>query len=369
METNYNKLSNEELKSLRKDCIKNISKYSNNQMARKIQINSLYGAIGTPYFRYYRLENAEAITLSGQVAIRWIECKINKYLNKILKTEGVDYVIASDTDSVYLNMSHLVETIFKNKNVPPQTIVSFLDKVCKEKLEKYIDECYEELAQYVNAYTQKMQMKRENIAERGLWTAKKRYILNVWDSEGVRYEQPKLKIMGIEAIKSSTPSPCRKMLKKSLEILMSGTERDIINYINECKKEFFSLTPEEVSSPKSVSNVNKYSAANNSYQKGTPIQSRASLVYNRYIKEQKLDMKYPLIKDGEKIKVCYLKMPNPINENVIAFIQRFPTDLGLGKFVDYNTQFEKTFISPLKAILDVIDWKTQETSTLDFLFG
>lgn len=369
METKYNKLTTEELRKLRQDCIKNISKYNNNQMARKIQINSLYGAIGNAYFRYYRLENAEAITLSGQVSIRWIENKINHYFNKILKTQDIDYIIASDTDSVYINMNPLVKIIYKEKEVKPENIVSFLDKVCKEQLENYINDCYQDLANYVNAYDQKMQMKREIIAERGIWTAKKRYILNVWDNEGVRYIEPKLKIMGIEAIKSSTPSPCRKMLKESLTILMRGTEKDIIDFISKCKKEFFNLSPEEISFPKSVGNVNKYSAHNNSYKKGTPIQSRAALIYNRNILENKLEMKYPLIKDGEKIKFCYLKMPNPINENAIAFIQRFPTELGLNKFVDYNVQFEKTFISPLKAILDVIGWKTEETSSLDFLFG
>lgn len=369
METKYDKLSTEELKKIRQDCIKSIAKSSNNQMARKIQINSLYGAIGNEYFRYYKLENAEAITLSGQVAIRWIENKINMYFNKILKTQDIDYVIASDTDSVYINMNHLIETVYNGKEVTPQNIVSFLDKVCREKLEKYIDECYQELADYVNAYDQKMKMKREYIAERGIWLAKKRYILNVWDSEGVRYIEPKLKIMGIEAIKSSTPSPCRKMLKESLKILMNGNNEDIINFIGNCKKEFLKLTPEEVSFPKSVSNVNKYAEGKTSYKSGTPIQSRASLIYNRYIREQNLEMKYPIIKDGEKIKFCYLKMPNPINENVIAFIQRFPTELGLEKFVDYNLQFEKTFISPLKAILDVIGWTTKKTNTLDSLFG
>ena len=183
-------------------------------MAKKISLNSAYGAIGNQYFRYYKLTNAEAITLSGQVSIRWIENKMNDYLNKILKTEEVDYVIASDTDSIYLNLGPLVEVIYKGREKTTESIVSFLNQVCEVELEKYITSSYETLASYVNAYDQKMFMKRENIADRGIWTAKKRYILNVWDSEGVRYEEPKLKMMGIEAVKSSTPAPCRTMIKR-----------------------------------------------------------------------------------------------------------------------------------------------------------
>jgi DNA polymerase elongation subunit (family B) len=215
-----------------KELEKEIARCNNIQMAKKISLNSAYGAIGNQYFRYYKLANAEAITLSGQVAIRWIESKMNIYLNKLLKTEDVDYVIASDTDSIYLHMGPLVETVYKGREKTTEGVVSFLDKICQMELEKYIESCYKELAEYMNAYDQKMQMKRENIADRGIWTAKKRYILNVWDSEGVRYEEPKLKMMGIEAVKSSTPAPCRKMIKDALKLMMNGTEEDVIAFID-----------------------------------------------------------------------------------------------------------------------------------------
>jgi DNA polymerase elongation subunit (family B) len=227
-----------------KELEKEIARCNNIQMAKKISLNSAYGAIGNQYFRYYKLANAEAITLSGQVAIRWIESKMNIYLNKLLKTEDVDYVIASDTDSIYLHMGPLVETVYKGREKTTEGVVSFLDKICQMELEKYIESCYKELAEYMNAYDQKMQMKRENIADRGIWTAKKRYILNVWDSEGVRYEEPKLKMMGIEAVKSSTPAPCRKMIKDALKIMMNGTEEDVIAFIDNARKEFRQLPPE-----------------------------------------------------------------------------------------------------------------------------
>ena len=352
-----------------KELEKEISRCNNIQMARKIQLNSAYGAIGNQYFRYYKLANAEAITLSGQVSIRWIENKMNAHLNKILKTDGVDYVIASDTDSIYLNMGPLVETVYKGREKTTEGVVTFLDKVCQVELEKYIEGCYQELAEYVNAYDQKMQMKRENIAERGIWTAKKRYILNVWDSEGVRYEEPKLKMMGIEAVKSSTPAPCRKMIKDGLKLMMSGTEEQVIDFIDKCRDEFKKLPPEQIAFPRTASDVRKYYSSSTIYASKTPIHIRGALLFNHYIKEKKLTNKYSLIGNGEKIKFVYLKKPNIIQENIISFIQEFPKELGLDKYIDYELQFEKSFVEPLKSILDSIGWSVEKTVNLELFFA
>ena len=348
---------------------KEIARCNNIQMAKKISLNSAYGAIGNQYFRYYKLANAEALTLSGQVSIRWIEQKMNKYLNNLLKTEDGDYVIASDTDSIYLNMGPVVDKFLANRSGDKAKVVELLDMVCRDKLEPYIDECYSDLATYVSAYDQKMQMKRENIADRGIWTAKKRYILNVWDSEGVRYEEPKLKVMGIESVKSSTPAPCRKMLKDAFKILMTGTEDEMIKFIDNSRDQFKKLPPEEVSFPRSVSDVVKYKSHSSIYNKGTPIHARGALLYNHYIVKNKLDAKYSLIQNGEKIKFCYLKKPNHIHENVISFIQDFPKELNLDKYVDYDLQFEKSFLEPLKTILDSIGWNIEKTVNLELFFG
>lgn len=351
-----------------KELEKEIARCNNIQMAKKISLNSAYGAIGNQYFRYYKLANAEAITLSGQVAIRWIESKMNTYLNKLLKTEDIDYVIASDTDSIYLHMGPLVETVYKGREKTTEGIVSFLDKICKVELEKYIESCYQELAEYMNAYDQKMVMKRENIADRGIWTAKKRYILNVWDSEGVRYTEPKLKMMGIEAVKSSTPAPCRKMIKDCLKIMMNGTENEVIDFIETARKEFKKLSPEQISFPRSASDVQKYKSSSTIYSKGTPIHVRGALLFNHYIKEAKLTNKYSLIQNGEKVKFIYLKKPNTIHENIISFIQEFPKELNLDKYIDYELQFEKAFLEPLKIILDSIGWNIEKTTSLENFF-
>jgi len=348
--------------------VKDIATFNNIQMARKIQLNSAYGAIGNEYFRYYKLENAEAITLSGQVSIRWIEDRMNNYLNKILKTENEDYVIAVDTDSIYLHLGPLVEVIYKEREKTTEGVVGFLNKICEMEFEKYISSSYEKLASYVNAYEQKMFMKRENIADRGIWTAKKRYILNVWDSEGVRYAEPKLKMMGIEAVKSSTPAPCRTMIKDVLKLIMTKTEDDVIDFIENCRTKFRSLPPEEISFPRTVSNVKKYKSVNAIYEKGTPIHARGALLFNHYVKKNKLTQKYSLINNGEKIKFCYLKRPNPIQENVISFIQQFPEELNLDKYIDYDLQFEKSFLEPLKIILDSIGWSAERTVNLESFF-
>ena len=347
---------------------KEIARCNNIQMAKKISLNSAYGAIGNQYFRYYKLANAEAITLSGQVSIRWIENKMNGYLNKLLRTEDIDYVIASDTDSIYINFGPLVDKFFNNKLDDKAKIVSLLDQVCQDKLEPFIDKSYQELANYVNAYDQKMFMKRENIADRGIWTAKKRYILNVWDSEGVRYEEPKLKMMGIEAVKSSTPAPCRRMIKDALQLMMSGTEEDVIKFIDNSRVQFKKLPPEDIAFPRTVSNVNKHKSTSTIYAKGTPIHARGALLYNHYIKNKKLDNKYSLINNGEKIKFCYLKKPNWIHENVISFISDFPRELDLDKHIDYELQFEKAFVEPVKVILDAIGWNVEKVVNLELFF-
>ena len=348
---------------------RDISKFNNIQMARKIQLNSAYGAIGNQYFRYYNLANAEAITLSGQVSIRWIENKMNTYLNKLLKTDDYDYVIASDTDSIYLNLGPLVEAVYKEREKDGESIVRFLDKVCQVEFEKYIESSYQELSSYVNAYAQKMVMKRENIANKGIWTAKKRYILNVWNSEGVQYAEPKLKMMGIEAVKSSTPAPCRSAIKEALNVIMSGNESDVQDYIDKFRQRFESMTPEEIAFPRGCNNIAKNSSPATIYGKGCPMHVRGALLYNYWVKKKKLTHKYPLIQEGEKVKYVMLNTPNKINENVVSFFQTLPPELGLNGSIDYDLQFTKSFLQPLQVILDTLGWDAEKTNTLEALWS
>ena len=349
-----------------KELLKDISKYKNIQMAKKIQLNSAYGAIGNQYFRFYDIRQAEAITLSGQLSIRWIAKRLNEYMNKILKTEGQDYVIASDTDSVYLNFGPLVKKICADKS--KEEIVNFLDKACG-KVEDFIDKSYDDLAKMMNAYEQKMEMKREVIADKGIWTAKKRHILNVWDSEGVRYAEPKLKIIGIEAVKSSTPLACREKIKEALKVVMSGSESEFQDFITKFREEFKTLPFEDVAFPRGVSDLNKYMSSKDIYAKGTPIHVRGAILYNHMLKKNNLLKKYETIKDGEKVKFCYMKVPNPVKENVFSILTVLPKEFDLEKYIDYDLQFEKAYLDPLKSIVQMINWTTEQQSTLESFFA
>jgi DNA polymerase elongation subunit (family B) len=337
-----------------------IAKYDNLQMARKIALNSLYGALGNQYFRWFEIEFAEAITLSGQLAIRWTERNVNSFLNKAAGYRK-DRVIAIDTDSVYLNLEDLVN---KNEKNP----VDYLDKIGNEVLDKKIKASFDSFAEYTNAYTPFLKMKREAIADKGIWTAKKRYILNVHDNEGIRYAEPKLKIMGIEAVKSSTPSSCREKIKQALKIVMNGTEQEVIKFINDFREEFKTLPFEDVAFPRGCNGLSDYRDKSTIYKKATPIHVRGALVYNNMLNERGLSNKYEPVKEGEKIKYCYLKLPNPLRENVISVVNTLPKSLDLDQYIDYNTQFNKAFLDPLKIILDAIGYQTEKKATLSSFF-
>jgi len=360
----------EQLLLKKEQLVKDISRYKNLQLAKKVQLNSAYGALGNEYFRFFDLRQAEAITLSGQLSIRWIENKLNGYMNRLLNTEDVDYVIASDTDSIYLNLGPLVEKVYgeKARATATEKIVDFVDRVCQQKLEPFIDKSYQELADYMNAYDQKMQMKREVIANKGIWTAKKRYILNVYDSEGVRFSEPKLKMMGIEAVKSSTPMSCREKIKEALKIVMNGNENQLQEFIADFRSEFFKLDFVDVAFPRGVSELTKYSDAVSLYKKGTPIHVRGAIMYNHMLKTKKLTKKYQPIKDGDKVKFCYMKVPNPMQENVFSCMAVLPKEFELDNYIDYDMQFEKAYLEPLRFIVDKIGWNVEKKSTLESFF-
>ena len=346
---------------------KKIARYDNLQLAKKVSLNSAYGAMGSQYFRFYDLRLAIGVTSAGQLSIRWIEDKLNGYMNRLLKTNGVDYVIASDTDSIYLRLGELVNKVYSKKTDVNQ-LISFMDRVCEDKLQPYIDESYQELASYVNAFAQKMQMKREGLSDKGIWTAKKRYILNVYNNEGVQYSVPQMKVMGLEMIKSSTPSAIRDKMKETIKLMVTGTEDEVQDYIADFRKEFKTLPIEEISFPRSVNGLKTYTDNILIYTKGTPIHVKGSLLYNYLLNKHKLTKKYPIIKEGEKLKFTYLIQPNPINDTVISYPNRLPSEFGLDNYINYDLQFEKAFLDPIKIILNCMNWQAEKTNSLSNFF-
>ena len=345
---------------------KKIAKYNNIQLAKKVSLNSAYGALGSQYFRFYDLRMALGVTTAGQFSIRWIEAKINEYMNKLLSTSK-DYVIASDTDSIYLNLGPLVRKVYLQPS-EIESVISFMDRVCEKKIQPYIDKSYQELAEYIHAYDQKMRMKREGLSNKGIWTAKKRYILNVYNNEGVQYKEPQMKVMGLEMIKSSTPSAIREKMMTAVKLMVSGTELDIHQFIANFREEFKKLPAEEISFPRGCNGLNNYSDESTLYKKGTPIHVKGALLYNYHLKQKNLDRRYPFIQEGEKLKFAYLKMPNPFKDTVISYPGRLPTEFGLDKYIDYDVQFEKAFLDPIKVILDCMGWKTEKTNSIEDFF-
>ena len=350
----------------KKHLLKDISRLNNLQMAMKIALNSAYGAMGNQYFRYFDIRMAEGITTSGQLSIRWMANKLNAFMNKTLKTVDRDYVVAIDTDSIYLTLETLVEKVCAGKDTEAK--IKFMDKICEDVFQPFIDTGYNELAEYMNAYSQKMVMKREVLADKGIWTAKKRYVLNVHNSEGVQYAKPKIKVMGLEMVKSSTPAVIRDKLKDSINVILKGDEKELHKYVLDFRKDFDKMPVQEIAFPRGVNGIKQY-AGSPIYQKGTPIHVRGSLLFNHHCKRFGIDNKYQAIRDGDKIKFIYLRTPNPLQEDVIAFITELPKEFNLTPYIDYDKQFEKVFLDALQIVIEPLGWKTQEESSLEDFFG
>lgn len=347
---------------------KEIARCHNMQMAMKLFLNSGYGALANQFFRWFDPNLAESVTSSGQITTMWIERQINEFMNNLMKTTDFDYVIAADTDSIYINFEPLVKAVGL-EDADPEKVIDFLDTACKKKFEPFIEKSFQELQRIVNAPFQKMTMKREIIANKGVFSAKKMYILNVWDSEGVRYKEPKLKMKGVQAVRSSTPMIVRDKIKDIYSIIMNKDEKELQEYVAKFREEFDKLSFTEVAFPRGCNNMEEYQDSSSIYRKGTPIQVKGSLIYNHLIMQMGLENKYELIKEGSKIKFAYLKTPNHIHQSVIAVSDVLPPEFELEEYIDRDKQFEKTFVDPISKITDIVGWKieTGGGSLLDLL--
>lgn len=361
-------LSDSELMAYEKKIAHESLKYKNIQLIRKVCLNSLYGALGNEYFRFYEVRNAEAITISGQMTVRWIEKRLNIFLNEYFKTENRNYVLYIDTDSIYL---HLENYLAGQPKMDLNTRADKINEFCETVIAPVIKKSYEDMADYLNVYKNCMNMKREAISEKTVFcSGKKKYIMKLLDEEGIRFQKPKLKIMGHEAIKSTTPKIGREYLRAALEIIMDSDEKDLHEYVAKCEKEFYSKPVADIAYAMSCNNLTKYTAPETSQDDslGGPFHVKAALVHNRMVKDKKLTKKYDLIKDGDKIKILPLQMPNPAFCEHIAFTDQYPEEFGLTKYVDYEAQFAKIFITPLQRTLDGFGWTTKKRSDLSAFF-
>jgi len=362
---NLTTLTDDELISLYKKKENEVSKYNNLQMSRKIALNSAYGILANQYCRYYNIQMAEGITLSGQLSIRWIARKLNECINKILNTNDIEYVVYVDTDSNFICLKGIADKYCQGKTKDETR--EYLNKFANEILSPFIKKSYVELAEYMNAENH-MVMKLETIADSTIWLAKKMYIMNMLENEGIVYSEPKLKMKGISAVRSGTPAVCRKELTKALKTIMTGDKDRLIKEVSEFKELFCKMEPNKIATPTSVNGISEYGSRETIYRKATPIHVRGSLLYNFWIKERHIENDNMEIFDGDKIRYLYLKMPNPIKENVIAFHQDLPKELMLHEYIDYNRQFDKTFVASLQLILDAIKWDISNRKTLEEFF-
>lgn len=377
------------------DEFKRIIKSKDNlQHSLKILMNSLFGALGNKYFKeYFDIRVAEGITLSGQLSVIWVARKLDEYFNKLFKLgnvrykvthvskpkpattlevlEGTNFAFYQDTDSCYLDMSMLVDKMFTKEQQENEVekIVNFLDKLFNEKIEPFINSAYEELAEYMNAFEQRMFMKREVIATAAIWAAKKRYTMLVADSEGVRY-WPNMdhKTTGLDAVKASYPRLCRDWMMEGYLIALKGTEDEIHTLVSEKREEYKKLAVAKIATPTGVNGLEKYIDANTVYVKGTPKQVKASLWHNHLIRKKGITG-IPFIQSGDKILHVELKTPNPVGTDVIGFQGTLPEEFGLTKYVDYDSGFDKNFIDPLNNLIGVLNWNPEKVASASDWFS
>lgn len=354
-------MTDEQLLALYHEKTYEASKCDVMQLGLKVTLNSAYGMIGNEFSRYFDVRIAEGITVSGQLSIRWIERKLDEYLNKVCGTKGKSFAVAGDTDSIYISLAPVVEQFFPD--APKDKVVSILDKFCEDKIQPVIDAAYKELADYMNAFEQKMFMAREVIADRGLWRAKKNYALNVWNSEGVAYDEPKLKIMGIESTRSSTPAVCRDAITETIRLIMKGDEAEVQDYIKSFKDKFYSLSIEEMSKNTGVTDIDKW-YVDEGFVPRTPYHVKGAMTFNRMVEKYDLSSKYATIKNGDKIRIIYLKKANPTHNNTIGYPDEFPKELNLEKYVDRKTQYNVTYLSPVESLMEVIGWDVVKKNKL-----
>jgi DNA polymerase elongation subunit (family B) len=352
-----------------------IAALDNEQMAIKISLNSLYGATANEHFRFFKYDHAASITLTGQFVLRTIEERIDRELNQLFGTGEAKYLIYIDTDSLYFTFKPVMDK-FK---VPDSAKIKAIEKTILEKVTPIVNAICADCCKYMNSYENRLNFKLEIAFDKAIWVGKKKYAIRAHSSEGVTYSKPKFKVKGLEMVRSSTPRFVRDKLKDALELIFNGTEKEVQRCIESVRSDFMKLPYQQTAFPRSANNLDEYSDKKYIYvssktgAKGatTPIQVRGALLYNHYLKEMGLDGKYPLIGEGEKIKFCYLRLPNRLRENIISFPAEgvIPDEFGVVKQVDSDMQFEKTFLASMEILLDAIKWSAIEHSSLEDFFA
>lgn len=344
---------------------KEASVYDSFQYNFKILLNSAYGILANPNYRFFNQDAASSITLMGQKLIKYASEILNLSLKEKFKLNN-DITLYSDTDSVYLDFSEILQVMKINDE---KKFINLVNTVNDKVIQPFLEQKFLEFSKKHNIKLNYFNLKREVIAIGAVFIQKKKYALYVIDEEGFTLSAPKMKVKGMEIVRSSTPGFCREKIKEVMkEIFINFNKDKLVSKIKKIKEEFKNAPIEDISFPRGISGMLKY-VKNGQITSGTPIQIRASHNYNQVLEKFNLSNKYEKIYDGDKIKFIYLKENNPIHENILAFKENFPIESGLGKYIDVDLQFEKSFLAPLEGITDAIQWKIDlDNSSLEEFF-
>lgn len=364
LEEDLSALGKEELIARQSQYQNEYNKYKNIQTAYKLLNNSGYGAFANRYFRWFDNRLAEGITSSGQATAKYVAVGINKFMNNVFNTVDVDYVIYQDTDSAYVNCKPVVDKL----GLTDEEAINVIKDFVESKLSPKIENICSEFAAKLNAYENKLSMKLEKICNRSFFICKKRYALNVSYDEGIFYSKPKLKVTGLETVRSSVPKFTRDAMTECFKLMFDNKKEELYEFVYSFRNKFFTASFDEIGAPMGVKNLEKYYNNETLYKKACPIHVRGSLIFNRWLKETELDRKYELIYDFDKVKYCYLNVANPTHENVISIKGDPPTEFHIEEFIDYEKQWIKTFLRPMQNICKTIGVNLEAEPDLNDIF-
>jgi len=365
--------------------------YDNQQYVRKILANSIFGCASNEHFHLYNYYNGVSITLGGQALLRFLQKCLNEYMklkfHKMVPKIFPEYkgdclplqkdvVCQMDTDSLFLCFEEVVENLnisFEND----QEIFDWMDRIHKVFVDPFIELCLNNFAQKYNL-EQIINFKREKIITEKIIIAKKKYVDRVLADEDKLYIQnPKIKKTGIETVRSDTPNFCKEKLDDLLKYMFEVKLKDqkkVLSKIREVNKEFKNANISDIAIPKGVSDYTKYASPTEHYVQngliypnGCPIHVRASMNYNYLVQTLKLPL-MP-ITNGTKVKFVHTSKINQLDQDVVAFINEWPEEFNNEFSIDYDRQFNRTFMSVIQRFFDVLKWgKIQlEENTLDEL--
>lgn len=354
--------SDQELKDFIERATVEKHKSDKKQHAVKILLNSLYGALGTNHFRLYNVKCAEAITKTGQTITAEAFSLFNDYLDKVTGIPK-DRIGFSDTDSAAVDMTDLVYK-FHKRDDPFEDKLNTITKLCDKHFAKMLDDRFIQFAGHLNSMKNRIVMKREKIAS-AILVAKKNYVVNVYDNEGVRYATPKLSVTGLESVKASTPKFFRKKLEEGYKLCFDDDEEKIHKFVLSVHEELYNLHIDDLAGNTTVNNITLFQDGLGGYRTGTPGHVRAAIAYNNLVSASD---QYQKINNGDKVKIIQLKEPNPVKSKSICWIDKFPDDLIDPKYIDREKDYQKFFIKPFTRVLDVLSWHTEYQPNLDDLF-